>query len=139
MAAVFAQVWMLCLLAFLLGALVTWLAFARPRRAPVQPVPPQPAAPLDPVQAAQAPPTPIPGVPRHARPGTAHPALAELDTARRRSRVGAVNRMRHTPPSGSPEIPRQGGPGPRGPNLFAPPEPRSPEPGTPPRREPEED
>ncbi|GAA4557531.1 hypothetical protein GCM10023175_62040 [Pseudonocardia xishanensis] len=124
----FAQVWMLCLLAFLLGALVTWLAVARPRRAPAPP-PIEPAESLDPVQAAQAPPTPLPGVPRHARTAAANPALAELDTARRRPRVGALNRLRHAPPStAAPEIPRQAGPGPRGPNLFTPPEPRSPEP-----------
>jgi hypothetical protein len=131
MATVFAQVWVLCLIAFLLGALVTWLALSPARRRAAPPVVPPAEARLDPVQAAQAPPTPLPGVPRHARRTPANPAPASLESHRRRPGSPAVNalgRLRHSPPEG-PIVPRQQGPRPSGEagELFRPPSPRAPE------------
>jgi hypothetical protein len=142
-AAVFAQMWVLCLVSFVLGALVTWLAVGPARRRAQSVAPPEPAVVLDPVQAAQAPPTPLPGVPRHARTSPANPALAELDRTRGRraaaSAVGALDRLRHPEPhprihpEPHPRIPPQAGPQDRRPGgLFTPPEP----PEVPPRRTP---
>jgi hypothetical protein len=123
--------WLLCLVAFLLGALLTWLLLARPARreaARARAVAEQSGRerdePVDPVRAAQAPPTPIPGVPRHARPsGGGNPALPALGRRRRpgSSALGAPARLRHDTPEGTsrggadgPVVPRQPGPGPRG-------------------------
>jgi hypothetical protein len=47
----FTQVWVLCLVAFLLGALVTWLAFVRPAQRAARDVPDRPAAPAPPAWA----------------------------------------------------------------------------------------
>ena len=159
-AALFAQMWLLCLAAFLLGALLTWLLVARPAQreaARARAALEQRDEPVDPVRAAQAPPTPIPGVPRHARtsaPG--NPALSGLGRRRRSgsSAVGALDRLRPGTPDGAragdgPVVPRQPGPGSRGSSdrsddgpsvppqdrghsLFTPPEPRAPEPDEPP-------
>ncbi|GAA1882005.1 hypothetical protein GCM10009836_74000 [Pseudonocardia ailaonensis] len=145
MGTTFVQVWVFCLAAFLVGALVTWLAFAAPARreaAALRKAPPaypgrtgQPPVAPDPVRAAQAPLTPLPGVARHARRAPerpTNPALAGLDgTARQRRRpgtaaVGALDRMRHGPDAGPPQngqgpaIPAQGGPGARPPRNDAP-------------------
>jgi hypothetical protein len=162
--ALFAQVWLLCLVAFLLGALLTWLLVARPAQreaARARAAAERHDEPVDPVRAAQAPPTPIPGVPRHARPaGDGNPTPSGPDRRRRSgsSVVGALDRQRRGIPNGSrgadgPIVPRQPGPrvrgglsdlpgdGPsippqhRGHSLFIPPEPRAPEPDEPPRHE----
>ncbi|MCE0762642.1 hypothetical protein LWC35_06930 [Pseudonocardia kujensis] len=156
--ALFAQMWLLCLAAFLLGALATWLLVARPARreaARAREAAARRDEPVDPVRAAQAPPTPIPGVPRHARPSGGDPALPALGRRRRSgsSALGAPARLRHGTPEGPPRggdagpvVPRQPGPGPRGGGadgplvppqdrghaLFTPPEPRAPEPDEPP-------
>ncbi|GAA4714297.1 hypothetical protein GCM10023215_66860 [Pseudonocardia yuanmonensis] len=167
MGALFAQMWVLCLVAFLLGALLTWLLVARPARreaALARAAAERRDEPVDPVRAAQAPPTPIPGVPRHARPSGGTPTLPGLGRRRRpgSSAVGAPARLRHGSPEGArggdgPVVPRQPGPGPRGGtsdgpsvppqdrghSLFTPPEPHAPEPDeppdVPPRREPPDD
>jgi hypothetical protein len=91
MVELFAQMWALELMAFLLGAAVTWLVFVRPARAAAaraaaQPAPVPPAwasAPSeDQLPAARAPEPPGP---------TADPALAELDAhARHARRSGLV-------------------------------------------------
>lgn len=98
----FVQVWVLCVVAFLAGAAVTWLAFVRPRRADVatdglmwtpvpawasdrEPVAPTPAAPDAPISPAVIPPVDpaLAGIdarsPEHAptRPGVT--ATGELD------------------------------------------------------------
>jgi hypothetical protein len=131
-AAVFAQMWVLCLVSFVLGALLTWLAIGPARRRAQSTAVPEPVEELDPVQAAQAPPTPLPGVPRHARTASTNPALAELDSLRRRrpgaAAVGALDRLR--PPG--PRIPQQPGPQDRPGGLFTPSE----QPEIPPRRVP---
>jgi hypothetical protein len=129
-AAVFAQMWVLCLVSFVLGALLTWLAIGPARRRPQAPAVAGPVEQLDPVQAAQAPPTPLPGVPRHARTAPTNPALAELDSLRRRrsgaAAAEALERLR--PPD--PRIPPQPGPQDRPGGLFTP----SGQPEIPPRR-----
>lgn len=137
MAAVFAQMWVLCLLSFLLGGLLTWLAIGPARRRPAPPEPSAAPEPMDPVQAAQAPPSPLPGVPRHARrtPGTpsiagpvpTNPALAGLDSVPPRrtgsAALGALDRLRHPGPEPDPQIPRQPGAHDRRPGrLFTPPD-----------------
>ncbi|MCE3552484.1 hypothetical protein LWC33_13565 [Pseudonocardia sp. RS11V-5] len=169
MGALFAQMWLLCLVAFLLGALLTWLLVARPARreaARARAAAGRRDEPVDPVRAAQAPPTPIPGVPRHARTSRDGDALPALGRRRRSgsSALGAPARLRHGTPEGAshaagdgPVVPPQPGPGPRGGGsdgpvvppqdrghaLFTPPEPRAPEPDeppdVPPRREPPDD
>jgi len=71
-----AQVWVLCAVAFLLGAGVTWLLFVRPlrRRAPA-------GAPGRPPRAAAADPDPVaPPEPEPQAGPTADRALASLDT-----------------------------------------------------------
>jgi hypothetical protein len=47
----FTQVWVLCLVSFLLGALVTWLAFVRPAQRTARDTPDRPAAPTPPAWA----------------------------------------------------------------------------------------
>lgn len=86
MVGLFAQMWALELVAFLLGAAVTWLVFVRPARraatraaAPPVPVPPAWAS------APSADPLPAPRAPEPAAP-TADPALAELDAHARHAR-----------------------------------------------------
>lgn len=103
-----AEVWVLCAVAFLLGAGVTWLLFGRPQRAPR----PEPAsAPVVAVPAVR----PVEPQPAAGKPG-ADPALAALDTAHpgvsrgigvRAS--GALDLLGVTP-SGLPAIPTQPGP-----------------------------
>lgn len=163
MGALSAQVWLLCLVAFLLGAVLTWLLVARPAQreaARARAAAESRDQPVDPVRAAQAPAAPIPGVPRHARPAGGNPRSPGLDRRRRSgsSAVGALDRRRRGAPNGSrgadgPIVPRQPGPrvrgglsdlpadGPsvppqhRGHSLFIPPEPRAPEPDEPPRHQ----
>jgi hypothetical protein len=82
----FTQVWVLCLVSFLLGALATWLAFVRPARRAAREIPDRPAAPAPPAWAVttrpqvpeqrtedQPPPPPAPTVP------PVNPALAALN------------------------------------------------------------
>lgn len=114
MAAVFAQMWVLCLVSFLLGALVTWLAVGPARRRPHPSAPAAAAEPMDPVQAAQAPPTPLPGVPRHAR-ITTSPA-GGLDRLRQPGPDPRIPQQSRRPgglftPTGRPEIPPRRTPG----------------------------
>jgi hypothetical protein len=47
----FTQVWVLCLVSFLLGSLVTWLAFVRPAQRAAREIPDRPAAPAPPAWA----------------------------------------------------------------------------------------
>ena len=79
----FAQVWMLCVVAFLAGAAVTWLVFVVPRRG--RPAHGHPHTPV-PVWAAshrpRAKPEPPPPPPKPPPPPPVDPALAELDTGR---------------------------------------------------------
>jgi hypothetical protein len=112
MAWLFAQMWMLELAAFLLGAAATWVAFVRPARAAARaaaqaPPPgwvPEPA----PTEPEPAPPT------RPPDPAPASPALAELDAHARHARrsgllaSGALDEMTTTSPL--PVIPAQAGP-----------------------------
>ncbi|GAA2559508.1 hypothetical protein [Pseudonocardia hydrocarbonoxydans] len=112
-----AQVWVLCAVAFLLGAGVTWLLFVRPQRH--QPVPVAAPAPVAPpalprrVVRPPAPPAVDPGAP------PADPALAALDgpavAPSRWSSTGArasdaLDRLGVTPSGLAPAIPTQPGP-----------------------------
>lgn len=105
-----AQVWVLCAVAFLLGAAVTWLLFVRP-----QPVPRPEPAPV----AAEPEVRPVEQQPVAEEPATAPalPALAALDppplgvprgTGVRAS--GALDLLGVTPAGPPPAIPTQPGP-----------------------------
>jgi hypothetical protein len=98
----FTQVWVLCLVSFLLGALATWLAFVRPAQRAARDVPDRPAAPAPPPWALtsrpqapeqrvedEPPPPPEPTVP------PVNPALAALNGQ------SADTRGRSTPAVGS--------------------------------------
>lgn len=109
-----AQVWVLCAVAFLLGAAVTWLLFVRPLRRARPPEPaPEPVTAAVPVAAPAAPPAPPedPPVP------PVDPALAALDTPpvgppeRPGHRARAALDLLGVEPSGlAPPIPQQHGP-----------------------------
>jgi hypothetical protein len=123
MIALFGQVWILCVIAFLAGSAVTWLLFVRtPRR--------RHAPPRRHARAVQAPER-APSLPRRTRPERsepppppAEPALANLDTrgpgaTSRRSGSGAAGALDRLGVAGtpnrpedgpSPQIPAQGGP-----------------------------
>lgn len=107
-----AQVWVLCAVAFLLGAAVTWLLFVRPQRVP-RPEPAPVAAAADPV-VRRAEPRPVAEEPVAA---PVLPALAALDTpplgvsrgvGTRAS--GALDLLGVTPSGPPPAIPTQPGP-----------------------------
>lgn len=126
MAWFFVQVWVLCLVAFLLGSVVTWLAFVRPwRRAdgsdavgwPVvtawpgarpatDPPPPRPAPeagpPNDPALSA----LDVPATERHPATGPGAAATEALD----RLGVGPVIPVQSSAPTRWPDIPAQPGP-----------------------------
>ncbi len=81
MVGLFGQVWVLCVVAFLAGAAVTWLVFARQPRLPQLPPPPPPTemarwAPEPAEEHVARPPRPPD------RPLPVEPALANLDTHR---------------------------------------------------------
>ena len=108
-----AQVWVLCAVAFLLGAAVTWLLFVRPQRAPRSEPAPVPAAAAEPV-VRRAEPQPAAEEPVAS---PVLPALAALDTpplgASRGVGVrasGALDLLGVTPPGPPPAIPTQPGP-----------------------------
>ena len=86
MAALFAQMWVLELAAFLLGAAVTWLVFVRPARAAAtraaQPVPLPPVWASGPPVDQPVPPSREPDAPTQ----TTDSALAELDAHARHAR-----------------------------------------------------
>jgi hypothetical protein len=93
MAALFAQMWLLELAAFLLGGAVTWLVFVRPARAAARDAAYALPAP-DPVETTE------PAVPVNAT----DPALAALDAHARHARrtghsaVDVLTQMGTTPP-----------------------------------------
>ena len=107
----FAQVWVLFLVAFLLGAAATWLAFVRPLRAaarrPREPVPTPPQAWAG-GSANPTPPTDLPPV--------AGSALAEMDAHARHAKPGPVGTGAVEPGVATaplPVVPPQAGPPPR--------------------------
>lgn len=112
-----AQVWVLCAVAFVLGAGVTWLLFVRPLRArPPAAAPPVVAPTTEQVRPVTAPP-PAPEAPPAAP--AVDPALAALDTpplgtprqpgAGVRA-SGALDLLGVTPSGVAPAIPTQPGP-----------------------------
>ncbi|MGD9986450.1 hypothetical protein [Pseudonocardia sp.] len=127
MAWLFGQVWLLCLVAFLLGAAVTWVAFVVPtrrasRRRPLvdhqwNPTPPAGMQPQQPTRHVRSPgsppPTPPPGVPL----GSLNSALAALDAwngpagvrpGTAEDATSALERLGvGTPPPAEPEQPRR--------------------------------
>jgi hypothetical protein len=122
MIALFGQVWILCVIAFLAGSAVTWLLFVRtpPRRHA------SPRRHRGGLRAPERAPS-LPRRPRSARPEPpppAEPALANLDTrgpgaTSRRSGSGAAGALDRLGVAGtpnrpedgpSPQIPAQGGP-----------------------------
>lgn len=104
-----AQVWVLCALAFLLGAGVTWLLFVRP---------PRPGTARAGVPAVTAPPAAPPGqVAEEPAAAPALPALAALDTpplgvprGTGARAAGALDLLGVTPAGAAPTIPAQPGP-----------------------------
>lgn len=126
MAWFFVQVWVLCLVAFLLGAAVTWLAFVRPlrRRRDEESWPELPTWPRG--RAVPAPPVPRPAPEPAPGPPPTNPALAVLDVPGTRrhpdghgtAATDALDRLGVAPaipersagPARSPEIPAQPGP-----------------------------
>lgn len=107
-----AQVWVLCALAFLLGAAVTWLLYVRPLR--MQRPEPAPV-----VAAAGAALTPVEPQPPAQEPAAtpALPALAALDTPPPASTrgtgiraSGALDLLGVKPAGAAPVIPTQAGP-----------------------------
>lgn len=107
-----AQVWVLCAVAFLLGAAVTWLLFVRPQR--VSRPEPAPAAAAAEPEVRRAEPQPVAEEPIAS---PVLPALAALDTpplgqprgvGARAS--GALDLLGVTPPGPPPAIPTQPGP-----------------------------
>lgn len=71
----FVQVWLLCLVAFLAGAAVTWLFFVHPARRTAAAAPAEPAAPVPPDPG----PEPAPAVDDEPAVGLFEPALSALD------------------------------------------------------------
>lgn len=108
-----AQVWVLCALAFLLGAGVTWLLFVRPRAAQQrsEPWPRQPEAPR------AVPPHEVPPRPEEPAGPPTVPALAVLDTPPMQVQPGigarasgTLDQLGVTPSGPAPTIPTQPGP-----------------------------
>lgn len=80
MAGFAAEVWVLCLIAFLIGSGVTWLLFVRPLRARAAPPPPAPAADDPAPTPPRSTPDPQSGPPA---PPAVDPALSALHGAQR--------------------------------------------------------
>lgn len=107
-----AQVWVLCAVAFLLGAAVTWVLFVRPQRAPLPRAAPAPAS-VEPV-VGRVEPQPVA---EDAVVSPTLPALAALDTpplgvprGTGVRAVGALDLLGVTPAGPPPAIPTQPGP-----------------------------
>jgi hypothetical protein len=124
MIALFGQVWILCVIAFLAGSAVTWLLFVRTPRRRHAPPRRHTKAPPAPERAPSLPRRPRPARPEEPPPPV-EPALANLDTRGREatsrrsgsSAAGALDRLGvagapHRPEDGPvpPQIPAQGGP-----------------------------